>query len=143
MGATAGIALVDITDRASRNLGIVDDIVNSTVHKNTPYTVLASAARTANGDTGSTPLSVDYGNVITFFLNVTNVSGTSPTLDLYIDIQDPVSGNWVNQDKFAQVTSTGTWALALDVRSNKYRVRWVLGGTSPSFTFSVGAVVVK
>jgi len=71
------------------------------------------------------------------------VSGTSPALDVYIDIRDPASGNWVNQDKFPTVTGVGTWALALPVRSTRYRIRWVLGGTTPSFTFSVGVVIVK
>jgi hypothetical protein len=117
--------------------------LRDTLKKNEPVTVLTSAARTANGDTYASPLAVDYGSVITFFLDVTAVSGTTPTLDLYIDIQDPASGKWVNQDKFPQVTATGTYALSVYVRSNRYAVRWVLGGTTPSFTFSVGAVIIK
>jgi len=108
--------------------------------KNTPVTVLASSTVTANGN--SDAINTDYGSVITFFLDVTAVAGTSPTLDVYIDIQDPVSGNWVNQDKFAQVTTTGTWVLSVLCRSNRYRARWVLGGTTPSFTMSIGAVVI-
>jgi hypothetical protein len=111
--------------------------------KNEPVTILPSAARAANGDTYASPVATDYGSVITFFLDVTAVSGTNPTLDLYIDIQDPVSGKWVNQDKFPQVTAVGTYALSVYVRSNRYAVRWVLGGTTPSFTFSVGAVIIK
>jgi hypothetical protein len=106
-------------------------------------TYLSSQTVTADGDSGANPLSIDYGSVVTFFLNVSAVAGTTPTLDLYVDVQDPASGNWVNQDKFGQVTAVGTYALALPVRSNRYRVRWVLGGITPSFTFSVGVVVVK
>jgi hypothetical protein len=117
--------------------------LRDTLKKNEPVTVLTSAARTANGDTYATPIATDYGSVITFFLDVTDVSGTTPTLDVYIDIQDPVSGEWVNQDKFPQVTAAGTYALSVYVRSNRYAVRWVLGGTTPSFTFSVGAVIIK
>jgi len=111
--------------------------------RNDEYIYLVSATRTTSGDSGATPLTVNYGRVLVFFLSVTAVSGTSPTLDVYIDIRDPASGNWVNQDKFPTVTSTGTWALALPVRSLRYRVRWVLGGTSPSFTFSIGVVFLK
>jgi len=33
--------------------------------------------------------------------------------------------------------------MAEPVRSTKYRVRWVLGGTSPSFTFAVNVVIIK
>jgi hypothetical protein len=120
--------LIDVTEKAK---------------KNESYTHLASATRTTNGDTTSSPANLDYGSVVVWFLDVTAVSGTSPTLDVYIDIQDPASGKWINQDKFAQVTTTGTWGLALPVRSNRYSVRWVLGGTNPSFTFSVGLVIVK
>jgi len=113
------------------------------IMKNIEQTYLASATYTTNGDTSANPLDTSYGSVVVFFLDVTAVSGTSPTLDLYIDIRDPASGKWVNQDKFTTVTSTGTYALALPIRSTKYRVSWVLGGTSPSFTFSVGVVIVK
>jgi len=113
------------------------------VKQNLAFTYLASASYTANGDSGANPLSIPYGSVLVLFCDVTAVSGTSPTLDLYVDIRDPCSGNWVNQDKFSTITAVGTYALAVWVRSTQYRVRWVLGGTSPSFTFSVGAVVVK
>ena len=116
---------------------------NSLLKLNTPVTVLPSTTVTSNGDTTASPVRTDYGSVIVFFLDVTAVSGTNPTLDLYIDIQDPVSGKWVNQDKFPTVRSAGTHALAVFVRSNRYAVRWVLGGTSPAFTFSVGAVIIK
>jgi hypothetical protein len=124
-------------------LDITLSALRDTLKKNIEQTYLASATYTTNGDSSGTPLDTSYGSVVVFFLNVTAVGGTSPTLDLYVDIRDPASGKWVNQDKFATVSSTGTWGLALPVRSTKYRVRWVLGGTSPSFTFSVGVVIVK
>jgi hypothetical protein len=113
------------------------------VKQNVGLTYLSSATYTANGDSRANPLSVDYGSVIVLFCDVTAVSGTSPTLDLYVDIQDPCSGKWLNQDKFSTISAVGTYGLALNVRSNRYALRWVLGGASPSFTFSVGAVVVK
>ena len=111
--------------------------------KNIEQTYLASATYTANGDSGATPLDTTYGSVVVFFLNVTAVSGTSPTLNLYIDIQDPASGNWANQYAFPQITAAGLYYQPLQVQSTKYRVRWVLGGVSPSFSFSVGVVIIK
>jgi len=138
----AGEAFVEIPP-AITSVSIVSEYVGlakDSSLKNTPVTVLAPSTVTANGN--SDPINTDYGSVITFFLDVTAVSGTNPTLDVYIDIQDPVSGKWVNQDKFAQVTTTGTWALSVYCRSNRYRARWVLGGTTPSFTMSIGAVVI-
>jgi hypothetical protein len=110
-------------------------------HEEIPYFPLQTV--TSNGDSGNTPLIVRFGEVVIFYLDVTSVSGTSPTLDLFIDIQDPLSRKWVNQDKFPTVSSITTLALALPVRSTKYRIRWQLGGTSPLFTFSVGVVIIK
>ena len=120
----------------------LDTIIN-TVMRNVELTYVPSQTVTNSGDTGANPLYIHYGSVVVFFLNVTSVEGTNPTLDVYIDIQDPASGNWVNQDKFPTVTAPTTLALALPVRSTRYRVRWVLGGTSPSFTFSIWVVIIK
>jgi len=98
---------------------------------------------TTNGDSGNTPLIIIIGQTVVFFINVSAVSGTSPTLNVYIDIQDPISGAWAQQDASPQITSPQMLPMAEPVRSTKYRVRWVLGGTSPSFTFSVNVVVIK
>jgi len=98
---------------------------------------------TTNGDSGNTPLIIIIGQTVVFFINVTAVSGTTPTLNIYIDIQDPISGAWANQDASPQITSPQMLPMAEPVRSTKYRVRWVLGGTSPSFTFSVNVVIIK
>jgi hypothetical protein len=125
------------------NIDILLSSLRDTLKKNIGLTYIASQTVTANGDSTANPLDTSYGSVIVFFLDVTAVSGTSPTLDLYIDIQDPASGKWINQDKFATVSGTGTWALALPIRGVKYSCRWVLGGTTPSFTFSVGVVIIK
>ena len=98
---------------------------------------------TTNGDSGNNPLVIIIGQVVVFFINVTAVSGTTPTLNIYIDIQDPISGAWAQQDASPQITSPQMLPMAEPVRSTKYRVRWVLGGTSPSFTFAVNVVIIK
>jgi len=46
-------------------------------HEEIPY--LPPTVITANGDTGSTPLLVTRGHTVVFFINVSAVSGTSPT----------------------------------------------------------------
>jgi len=98
---------------------------------------------TTNGDSSANPLVIVIGQVVVFFINVTAVSGTTPTLNVYIDIQDPISGAWAQQDASPQITSPQMLPMAEPVRSTKYRVRWVVGGTSPSFTISVNVVVIK
>ena len=110
-------------------------------HEVMPY--LPPTVITANGDSGSTPLLITRGHTVVFFINVTAVSGTSPTLNVYIDIQDPISGAWANQYSFPQITAVGLYYQPLQVQSTKYRVRWVLGGISPSFTFAVNVVIIK
>jgi hypothetical protein len=119
-------------------------LLKNIISRNISFTYLPSDSRTTSGDTSSNPLDISYGNTVVFFLDVTEVNGTNPTLNVYIDIQDPASGKWVNQDKFTTtpITTTGTWAIALPVRSTKYRVRWVIDGINPLFTFSVGVVIV-
>jgi hypothetical protein len=122
-------------------------------------TLLAGAARTTSGNSGALP---NYGNYRSAIIevNVTAVSGTTPTLDVYIDTS--VDGtNWINIAHFTQITgisrryiqiseygsqATSDFDSTADlpagsVRSGPWgstlRVRWVIGGTTPSFTFSV------
>ena len=104
-------------------------------------TTVPSATVTASGN--STDISVALYNQITCFLDVTAVSGTSPTLDIYVKSKDPISGKYVTIGQYAQVTATGTWQLAIDgsVLGSDVQFEWVLGGTSPSFTFSIGIVL--
>jgi len=109
-------------------------------------TFVASAPRTANGNSPD----LDLGDVDEIFvvLDVTAQSGTSPTLDVVIEGKDPVSGKYRTLYAFAQVgASTGTWDQSIGkggqtnrVIPRTVRARWTLGGTSPSYTFSVGAV---
>ena len=107
-------------------------------------TILASAARTASGNTQSTSLGVANFRDMHLFLNITAVSGTSPTLEIVSQAKDPVSGNWAGvntiwsglnstQTAYANIAGLG---LASD-----FAISWVIGGTTPSFTFSLGYVV--
>jgi hypothetical protein len=134
---------VQVGDKAGAliNPATEDTLLSAFKHEERDY--IASQTVTADGDSGATPLIIDYGSAVTFFLYVTAVSGTSPTLDMYVDICGPAADRWVNQDKFPTISAVGDYALALPVRARKYRCRWVLGGTTPSFTFAVGAVIVK
>lgn len=100
-------------------------------------TVVASAARTASGNSASLP---DYGDDTTLRcqLDVTAVAGTAPTLDVVIE--DTLDGtNFHTLGSFTQRTATGV-GTPLNITtpfSDTLRVRWTLGGAAPSFTFSV------
>lgn len=91
---------------------------------------------------------------LTLFLNVTAVSGTVPTLAVKVQVLDEVSGTWMDVPgaAFASVMSATTASLTIfsgaaavanvsvnQAVRNIYRVAYTLGGTTPSFTFSVGA----
>lgn len=97
-------------------------------------TLAASAARTttANGDTTDAEgASVGY-----FKLDVTAASGTSPTLDVTIQGQDS-SGSWFDLVSYTQATGVTAATKAVPLAGRKVRAKWTVGGTSPSFTFSV------
>lgn len=113
----------------------------------------ASSAKTASGNSAAA-LTNGSGNGAYLFINVSAVTGTSPTLTVKVQAQDPVSAGWTDLPGAvtASIIATGLYLLALhpampDVANSKvsvplprtYRLVWTIGGTTPSFTFSVGA----
>lgn len=114
-------------DRAPRQVGV----------RETPVT---SAARTANGNTSS--FAAGYSDTIRAQLNVTAASGTLPTLDVVIEDSVDDGATWNTIGTFAQKTTTGREVINITTPfGDLIRVRWTLGGTSPSFTFAVDWVI--
>ena len=121
--------------------------------------LLASAARTANGDSGAL---TGYGSFRSGIIqvDVTAASGTTPTLDVYIDTTTDGT-TWINMAHLTQLTAVARRSIqisentsgatadfdatadlaAATVRQGPWgstiRVRWVITGTTPSFTFVV------
>jgi hypothetical protein len=71
-----------------------------------------------------------------FLLAVTTASGTNPTLNVYIQGKT-LSGNYVTIAQFTQMTTVGSTTMELTRIPRLYRIAWIAGGTSPSFTFEV------
>jgi hypothetical protein len=99
--------------------------------------VVPSAARTTSGDSG---ILTGYGPARTLRvqLDVTAVAGTSPTLDVYVE--DTLDGSTWNvlAPALARATAVSRQVVNItEVFADRLRVRWVIAGTSPSFTFSV------
>ena len=109
-----------------------------------------SAARTATAN--SDAQKNDVGRGVVLFLEITAASGTSPTLDVKLQMRDPVANQWTDIPgaAFAQKTGTGRDSLMLypgiAETANReisvfvpadWRAVATLGGTSPSFTFSL------
>jgi len=92
---------------------------------------------TANG-TGS-PVDTGDGNNwgAALFLNVTAASETSPTLTVTVE-DSPDGVTWYTLATFTQATGVTKEAKrVLDVFGRYLRVNYTVGGTTPSFAFSV------
>lgn len=141
-GTTNGVQVVAALPAGDNNIGNVD--VASSVPIKLAYEdliILPSAARTTSGT--SAEFTVGNYKEASFFLNVTAVSGTTPTLDVKIQTKDPVSGEWFDIVTFTQATGITKERKAdktIDIGS-VIRASYTIGGTTPSFTFSLGAVV--
>jgi hypothetical protein len=106
---------------------------------NTPastVTLLASAARTATASAAGVAGFAAANNLV-LQLEVTAASGTLPTLDLVV--QDTVDGtNYSTIATFAQKLTTGREVIRVATPfTDTLRVSYEIGGTTPSFTFSV------
>lgn len=109
---------------------------------NTEGTILASAARTAS--VNSADIINQSGSKLAVYLDVTAASGTTPTLDIAVKAKDPASGKYFLIGTFTQKTGIISDAIFIgsgadvEFATKTYRVECVIGGTTPSFTFSVG-----
>lgn len=102
--------------------------------------VLASAARSVNANAEFSPWR--SATRAALYLDVTGATGTGITLDVKVDVKDPAGGGWVEVAAFTQVVAVIAAPLRLVLAgplAGKMRVRWVIAGTTPIFTFSVGA----
>jgi hypothetical protein len=105
-----------------------------------PITVRASSALSASGQSGTLDLSTFLEAVA--LLNVTAVSGTSPTLDVKFQTSDDGSDWYDLGSSFTQATGiTKPAALKLTNFGRYVRAVYTLGGSaSPSVTFTLKLV---
>ena len=93
---------------------------------------------TATGDTSATPVKTQYDKEAIIYLDITAASGSSPTLDLAFKTYDPVSAKWYALATFDRKTTTGQDVGYIEYGINeKVACFYTIGGTTPSFTFSV------
>lgn len=102
--------------------------------------LLASGTRTTSGTSEVYELG-DKGT-LRLELAVTAVSGTTPTLHAQIETRkEYASGTWRALDAF-EASAVGTERRAIGGCDRFVRVVYTLGGTTPSFTFSLGGTAV-
>jgi len=109
---------------------------------------------TENEQSGTTPKTVaasftsrEYPelanfNRAKFFLNVSAISGSGASLTITIEEEDPfATGIWNTVVTFSAITtvSSGT-PQAVELYGLNYRLQAVVAGTTPSITFTCGAV---
>ena len=105
---------------------------------------LASQAYTASGVSNN--VSVAQLTELELNLVVTAVSGTTPSMTIFVEGQDD-EGNWFTLYSPAAITATGDTeqsigpALQTDVVVPPVvRLRWAITGTTPSFTFTASLI---
>ncbi len=102
---------------------------------------LASAARTASGTSGPITTPGAAADVV-LMVHCTAASGDTPTLDVSLE-ESADNSNWtaVTASGATQLTAAGNRVAAARVSKNYVRVAYTIAGTTPSFTFSVTAMV--
>jgi len=99
-------------------------------------TILNAQAITANGSSSN----IDIGGYpyVFVFIYVSAVSGTSPSLNVYLNAVDEVSNQSVSIASVTNITTTGTYYISASGLAVRYvNVSWTVGGTSPSFTTTI------
>ena len=104
-----------------------------------PYmstTILNNQAITSNGNSSN----IDVGGYpyVFVFIYVSAVSGTSPSLNVYLNAVDEVSNQSVSIASVSNITATGTYYISASGLAVRYvNVSWTVSGTSPSFTTTI------
>jgi hypothetical protein len=106
-----------------------------------------TAARTATGNGTAVDVQTLDGDLF-LVLDSAAGTGTTPTLDVKIQSSDTSGGTYtdITGATFTQVTGTASQqaiTISKDEARRWIRIVYTVGGSTPSFTFSVNAVGVK
>lgn len=96
-----------------------------------PQAVLTSAARTSSGQ--SSWFNVEEFDQVNFYLDVTAIAGTNPSMTVKLQ-ESPDQSEAYDIEEIA-IEETGNFAVRTNEHTKYLRLRYVLSGTSPSFTF--------
>lgn len=98
---------------------------------------LESAARTVSGNSEILDFPAENYDELRCQVNITAVSGTTPTLN--ITLEDSLDGgNWNTVITFTQATGITREVKDLTTPfARRLRLKWVIAGTTPSFTFNI------
>jgi hypothetical protein len=95
-----------------------------------------------NGNSYDHPIEVRNAGEVVLFLDVTAVSGTNPSLTIYLMTQDTISGKWFLVGNFTPKTSAGTDITYIINGLGSYiACAWTVAGIDPSFDFALNASI--
>jgi len=109
---------------------------------------VASAARTTSSQTSA----IFFGSApetINLFVDVTAVSGTSPSLTVSLEVSPDGGTTWYEAKAGAALTAVGKQTIVATVYdtdvplTSLYRIKWAITGTTPSLTFSVDTYTTR
>jgi hypothetical protein len=123
------------------NVNIADSRIILPIEKKSNYKIyftIYSGTVAASGSTYDIDVNIYSG--LEIMLKVTAVSGTNPTLDFYVEGKFEATGDYKPLAYQTGITTTGIWYFTITQLMFRYiRARWVVGGTTPSFTIGVYA----
>lgn len=96
-------------------------------------TLASASARTAAGE--SAAFDIERFAEALIFIDVTAVSGSSPTLDFDVECGPADDEMAFIHTEPAQITAAGKTPVKLTNLGKWLRLSWDIGGSSPSFTF--------
>ena len=116
---------------------------------------LAAFTAAGAGTTQSALLGTNGAAGVKVVVDITAITGTSPTLQVTIQGRDPASGqNWTILAS-ANLTATGLTVLTVypsltavanlvanDAMPPIFQVQWAIGGTSPQVTATIGVHLI-
>lgn len=110
---------------------------------NDPTVVAGSAARTVTGNSGSQTL-LDEGELLAVLLDVTAVSGTTPSMTVSVEWSQDGGTTFAQSDPadaLTAITAAAQKVKSFVIKAPHYRLVWTITGTTPSFTFSARSYV--
>ena len=122
-------------------------VIQQNLDKLTVTAGVATAAKTSTATSSAIDL-LEFDGDILLVLDSAAGTGSSPTLDIKIQDSDASSGTYgdLSGATFTQVTGSASMqTLAINKDSSKRFIKIVqtIGGSSPTFTFSINLIGLK
>ena len=102
---------------------------------------LFSGTATASGNTKTAFIDASSFKGGLFFLKCSAASGTTPTLTVKVITYDRKTADWYDLVTFTQLTGVGKEMKTVADIGQRIAIEYTIGGTTPSFTFTVSAIL--